>query len=564
MPIYTIQGPDGRIYDVEMPTGAASEGQNAPTVGGSPAQPIPAAPEAANTPSQPFQRAGVQPQAPFEALQPAWDALGSGVSDAGVKGYLGIKQLFGGLGKDEKGVLEQQRLEKSQDPMPGTRTIGDIGANIALSAIPATKAATVLNGTRAITALGRAAPAATGALTSGAQEFLLANGKGDTYAEQMGSKAKEAAKAAAIGGALIGTLSALARPFKATKSAEDLMAQKVYPTLSQGAEGKVAKGVGGLTSGVLPTARRQNQEVVTETMRQILPNTAEAGLPKTTGDIARAMDNVGSEYAPLFQGKKFPMSSKDKGKIWAAALRAAGKQPDVKEEVLSRLGNSGNALRSGNTVTLSADSMRAERAYIQDQINRVSGDPSTKAKEVKRGLIAAKESFDEIVRNRKMSPEELAQLTDLDHRYADARRVLEGTQSVEARKQLKVADILRGFQKMDPKGGTGFATADSQLQRRLLDPATEVMNINPNQDQMRSLLVASGRAGLKAATGAGALAYAPWLAPFYATSLVGQTKQGSRALFGDYEAQKALAELLRRKGGGLALGAALNNQDSQE
>lgn len=519
-----------------------SEGAGAAPVGGSPAQAVQSASEGPKT----LQRAG------------GHGALLAGVADAGIRGALGIKQFFGGLSDEDKAVLREMNAEGAQEKGWNSvlRTTGDIAGNIAMTAVPGKHLATVGN----VAKLGRAAPVAASALSSGATEAVLAPGEGESFTDQMIGKVKEAGKAAATGGVLTGALSALSKPFRASAEAVDLMKQGVYPTLAQGSDGVIGKGVGGLTSGVLPIARRQNREVVNEVIRQVRPDLDPKALPDTTEGIVRAMQGVGDEYGQLFQGKKFNMSSKTKGDIWGAGIRAAGRQPDVKQELLERLGGAGNALRSGNNIRFGREGMQLERAYLQDQINRMSG-LDTKSGEIKRGLIAAKDKFDELVRNPALSPDELARLSDIDHRYSDAQRVIEAAKSPEAVKQLKVAHLLRGFRDLDPKGGQGFAAAENQMQERLLNPAARVMNLNPNQDQMRSLLVSSMRAGGKAALGAGAVTIAPWMAPAYALSLAGQTKAGSRALFGDYAAQKKLAEYLRNHAGKAAIGSALNDQE---
>ncbi len=537
---YIVEGPDGKRYIVEGPSDASEGGG----VGAGPQAPTLTPPEAA----KPFVRAGDK------------GAFGAGVAQATIKGVLGAKNLFTELSDEDKGVLREIEAEDKADPEGFKRGAGSLTGNVLMTAAPGLKTAGALNKTRAAMAMGRAAPIATGMAVSGGTEAILAPGEGEGHAEQLMSKGKEAAKAAAIGGAFSGAGQLLARPFKATKEALDLMAQKVYPTLSQGAESMFPKAIGGLTSGILPTKRRQNKEVVNAALTQVLPDVAEDQLPTKTGDIARAMVGVADEYGPMFQGKRFTMSSKDKGDIWGAAVRAGGRQPDVKDEILRRLGGAGIGLRSGNTINLGGEGMRKERSYIQDQIDRVSRDTSTKATEVKKGLIAAKDRFDEQVRNRALTPDELAKLGDLDHRFSDSRRILEGTNSVEARKQVTAADLLRGHKNL--ASGTKFETADSQMQQRLLDPAMEVMSLNPNQNQMRSLLVTLGRIG-KIGAGAGSVFLAPGLAPIYGASLAGQTKTGARAMFGDLEFQKKLADMMRKTGGGSNIGAVLNNQEGE-
>lgn len=539
---HIIEAPDGTRHVIEVPDG--------PAVGQPPQAPAKAPPAAPG----PFQRAG------------GYGPVLAGVADAGIRGALGIKQLFGGSSDEDKAVLRELEAEKKADPEGGWRTAGDVGANIALTAIPGAKGAQALNKTRALAALGRAAPAVNAAAISGGTEALLAPGEGDTFGEQLASKGKEAAKAAALGGVLHGAVSAAARPFKPSQAAQSLMDQKVYPTLAQGSEGKFGKFVGGLTSGVFPTSNRQSKEVVNAALRDILPDTPPSMFPTKTSDVAKSMLDVGDEYGALFHGKKFTMSSKDKGEIWAAGLRAAGRQPDVKKETLSRLGGSGLALRSNNTVRLSPESMVKERQYLQDQIDLFKGDTTAKGAEIRRGLIAAKNKFDEIVRNRALSADEMTELKALNARNFDAKRMLDAAGKAESRRGqgIRAQDLVRSYRDMDPTGGVGFATAKAPLQEKLLDPAMEVVGDSLNQDQARSLMVALGRAGGKTMIGGASMMAAPGIAaPLYATSLLGQTKQGSRALFGDYAIQKKIAEELRKRGGIPAIGSALTPEEGE-
>jgi hypothetical protein len=475
---------------------------------------------------------------------------------------MGVKQLFGGLGPEDRAVLQQVDAENEQEPNKWTRMGGNLLAQAALTAVPAAKIAGALNKTRALLAMNPALAATlSGGATSAATEAVLAPGAGETYGEQMGNKGKEALKAGAIGGALGGALSTLARPFRPTAEAENLMRQGVYPTLSQGADSNVGRFTGGLTSGVLPTAKRQNAEVVDAFVRRVLPNVDTKGM--STSEIAGLMDDgLKKEYAALLDGKVFRLTPTARKQVWSEARKGAGTEPDVVDETMRRMGDVGNAMRANNNVRLSSQSLRNQLDYIQDQINRVSRDPSTKAGEVKRGLIAAKEAVQNLVRNPGLSPDELAQLKNLDARYSDALRFLDAAEGVGAQQQMKASDLMRGFRNMDPKGGKGFATAEAPTQRELLEPAIRTMGLAPNQDEARALLVSLGRAGLKTGAGAAATAVAPGLAaPVYATSLLGQTKAGARGLFGDYAAQRALADQLRRSGVLPATGSIVNTQE---
>lgn len=540
---YIVEGPDGKRYIVEGPDAAA-----APTGGGSPTTPAPQPSEGAQEPA----RAG------------GYGATMAGVADAGIKGYLGMKQLFGGLDEDEQKVLQEIAKENKEEPNPGRRLLGNVGANIAATLIPGNKVAQGLNRTRLLMAASPAVAAGlSSAGASAATEAVLAPGQGDSFGAQMADKGQQALRAGGIGGALGGTMSKISRAFRPTPEAENLMRQGVYPTLSQGADSNVGRFVGGLTSGVLPTAKRQNAEIVDAFVKRVLPNVDTRGM--STSEISGLMDHgLKKEYDALLSGKVFRLTPTARRQIWAEARRGAGTEPDVAAETMRRMGEVGNAMRAGNNVRLSSQSLQNQLNYIQDQINRVSRDPSTKAGEVKRGLIAAKESVQNLVRNPGLSPDELAQLKNLDGRYSDALRFLDAAEGVGAQQQMKASDLMRGFRNLDPKGGRGFAMAEAPVQRELLEPAIRTMGLAPNQDEARALLVSLGRAGLKTGAGAAATAVAPGLAaPVYATSLLGQTKRGSRALFGDYAAQRALANQLRNSGVLPATGGALNMQEEE-
>lgn len=545
---YIVEGPDGKRYIVEGP----EEGAQPPAApaGGGGSTPAPtAAPEG----SQPYLRAGDQP------------AGSAGVNEAVIKAALGVKQFFGGLSEDDKGVLREIEKESKEDPEQGMRLTGNIGGNVTMAALPGGAISKSVQALPKVGALMAASPklgaAALGAVTSGGTEFLMAPGQGESYGEEIADKMRKAGSAAAIGGAVGGGLATLARPFKATTEALKLQAEKIYPTLAQGADSKIGRFIGGLTSGVLPTANRQNEEVVDAYLRRVLPGVDTAGM-STSERVGLLQHVLKGEYDTLLQGKTFKLTPTARRQVWSDAQKAAGNEPDVLAELNRRMGDVGNAMRVGNNVRLSSSNMQRQLDMIQDQINRFGTDPGVKPGEIRRGLIAAKEALQNYVRNPGLSADELAKLKALDQRYSDALRFIEAGKGVSAQQQMKASDLMRGFKSMDPKGGSGFAAAESPMQRELLEPAIRTMGLSPNQDEARAMMVALGRAGLKTAAGGAAAATAPQLAaPAYGLSLLGQTKQGSRALFGDFEAQKALARALRESGVLPATGAIVNDQE---
>src|SRR3990172_1216815 len=238
---YIVEGPDGKRYIVEGP----SEGASAPGATHATPQGTQGGPD----PSETYPRAGGH--GPFAA----------GLADSGLRAYYGGKQFLGGLSEQDQAVLREMNTEGKNDPSPFTRTAGDMTGNMALTAVPATKLSKTLNAIPRIAKLGRLAPALTGAAVSGATEFALAPGQGDSFGEQMLGKSSEAAKAAALGGITSGLLSGISKPFKSSKEAQDLMKQGVYPTLQQGSDSFVGRNIGALSggAGASKVAQRQNQ-----------------------------------------------------------------------------------------------------------------------------------------------------------------------------------------------------------------------------------------------------------------------------------------------------------------
>lgn len=516
----------------------------------------PAAPQ--NGSEAPFERAG------------GYGPLAAGVAQAGIRGALGIKQFFGGLADEDKAVLAEIKKEEEADPNGGWRTAGDVAANVALTAVPGSKIEKAVRGARAAPSALRAAMAAAGA--SGATELVLGVGEGDTALEQLASKATNAAEAAGIGGALGGSLQKASRIFKPTTEAESLMKMDITPTLQQGAEGRVGRFVGGMSGGAFASgvASRQNNEVLREVMKRIDPNTDYSD--QILSEIVGTADtNLSKAFDDIFAGKKFSMSPANKAAIFKAARRASGNEPDVAADTLRELGRAGQALRSGNTVQLGQGGMRKQRDMIQDRINAMGNEPTVKAGDVKKGLIAAKNKFDEIVRDRKLTPDERAALDDVNARMSDFKRLEDMAKKAGSHKKFKATNLLNSFAAMDPKGGAGFARAENDMQRQVLEPAIRVLDL-AGQDDTRAGLVALRRAlPFAAASGAGAgvagltavgapLAAVP-LALGYGTSLLGQTKGGANALFGNTKAQRALAAQLRRGMVGPAASAMYEGED---
>lgn len=506
---------------------------------GSPQQAPQNASTAPSDASQGFQRAGIQPQAPLAVLQPAWDAMSSGISDRMIKTFLGVRQLFGGLSDEQKGAVKEMKAEQEAEPNKGLRTAGDVAANVLLTAAPAGKAEKVLRGAAAVPSVLRSAGAAAGA--AGATDFLTHVGEGDTYADQMADKGKAAATSAAIGGGLAGAMRFVTQPFAPTAEAKNLMDRGINPTLQQGAEGKAGRWIGGLTSGAVDVRNRQEQEVARALLDRVTDGNVQ--VPHATGrEIYDAAKNyVDDGYGQVFQGKRFPLSPKNVAGAQQAAqqLNARGQfvreATDAGRTVGNVFGNTGDRVRVLKYDTLMDDFLEplSKRAYDEAPND-----------EIKNRILAARQYLIDNVRNTRLSPEEAARVKDLDVRNFDVNRIREAIKgSIGEEEGLTISRLATAYAGKSMPGNTTNA--------ELIAPTLRVLGRTPRQDQARSALIAAGKvAGLgtgAAITGIASIpAAATVVGGLYGTSLLGQTAQGARALMGQTETQKALADLLRR------------------
>lgn len=523
-----------------------SQAADAPVTGGSASAAALAAPEA----SPAFQRAG------------GYGPFAAGVADAGIKGFMGVKSLITDLSDEDKAVLRELRQEAKDDPNGFKRGAGEVVANIAATAVPGAKAAGAVGKVTSMLprALQWLAPATTAATVSGGQGMLL-NPSEAQGSERIMDKLRMAGTDAATGAAFAAggqvLRKALTKPFTPTKEAEDLMAMNITPTLQQGAEGRVGKFVGGLTSAIRDPRQRQNSEVVQEFLRRTMPNvdTSDMTVPETVALLKRNFQgdkaaNVLGEYGDLLVGKKFTIDPNTRSALWKTARGAKGMQPQAKQMANEAMAGTGTALNSTNRVRMNYEKLTEYRKLINDQIKELSGD-DTMSTQARNAMIKVKNQFDQLVRNPSLSPDELTRLLDIDSRYVNAKRFIEAAGYPGAHTQMKASDLLRSFANA-PQTKAGFAEAANPTQRELLEPAIRVMGLTPTQNEARAGLTMGKRilqGATAAATGGAAVTnpmFAAFALPMYAASVAGQFKPGARALMGDYEAQKKLADIMRR------------------
>jgi len=491
-----------------QPSNGPSEAQTQPRQGGSSQQAV---------------------QAPVEGMltgdEGGLEKFRSGMAGAGIKAYLGMKQMFGQLTPEEKSVLAQ--VNADEKTAGGWGTAGNLTGNVmgGIAASIATPEAAILGG------LGRAAPYVKAALGSGLTAGVSTPIEGaETAGDIAKGKLTEAGKAAVAGPVAVAgghiLKKVLTKPFTPSVDAERLLAQGVVPTLAQGAEGRAGQFVGNLTSGVADVGNRQGKEVLGALEQRI----GNGGVQTPGGTLGEVTDQLGSawesEMGNLMQGKRFSLTKDIFSRARAAADAA---------KIGTRLGQQQREARAAVDNVLGEGNFGGRVNY--DTLRQTYLNPLQEAAD-KAGTTGAQQAILEaknVLTNKALraglNKEEQATLDALNERYYDLSRLREAGQG--ASQFSEGVDINR------LAGKYANAPGSTAAQTELIEPAQRLLGQAQTQDSARTLLTAAkkGTIGLTANALTGGLA-----APAYGVSLLGQTRPGARYLFGDYAAQKALRE----------------------
>jgi hypothetical protein len=496
----------------------------ATTPAGGPITPVPA-------PSKPFERAGDH------------GAFGAGMAEATIKGVMGVKQLFGGLSDDDKAVLDQIKLENDADPEGFKRGAGELAANVMTSLIPGGAASKTAKAAGLAKTLGRAA------LTAGGTEFVTGVGKGDTYEEQIKSKLENAGIAGLTGAATSGVLGGAAKAYKglfrAAPETETLIKQGIVPTLQQGSDSKMGKFFGGLASGSTNVRNRQEQQIANAVLHKASEGNVD--LPNATGrEILDAAEGyVGGEYDKLFKGKRLTLSPSvvSEAQQAAQALNTRGQfvneATDAGRAVANVMGETGDRVRRINATTLKDNYLTPLSQAAYNEANSAT----------KQRILDARTVLLDKVRNAVLTPEQKLRLKDVDSRNFDVERIREAIKGKAGEEEgITLSRLATAYGKNKMAGNDTMDT--------LIGPALRVLGNTPRQDEARTTKQIIGRmipplagaGGVTAATlggTTGAVLGLP-LAAAYGISALGQTEKGAKALLGQYDSQKALAEFLRK------------------
>lgn len=484
-------------------------------------------------------------------LNPVGKAMMGAGASVGSSIY-GLKETLGGLTPNEQRIVQEGKatLAEAGPIAQGAKIAGDIGQ----FAVPASKVYNAVEkGVKGLTKLPTVAKylglSAGGAAASAPSGFIEPTGSEGTWTEVQEEKAGNAGKAAVLGAVLNPVLAkggqmvseGIVKPSVETAR---LLKNSIVPKLQEGAENSWWRFVGRLTSGAVdPKNTREAKEVFNALEGRIAPGMSmpEGTIPERIG-VMQTVLNDG--YSAVLSGKTYQLGRPERDAILAAGRAGLNKDaraifeknidtvlPDVRTPLRFKYfeGNANRGLsKYRDDFQRVAQNLRAS----QDADERAAG----------AAMAAARRAFDTNVRNSKLSQDEIKAIGDLDTRWEMFIPLRESANSAAGTRSIPAAKIVDSSKK-------GFNVANENYPNSdILGP---VVRAEPQGQEARALLVAMARAGGAAKIGgaAGVAASNPAigaaLAPVYAASLLGQTRGGARALYGDLDKQKKLAEFLR-------------------
>lgn len=463
--------------------------------------------------------------------------VGRGIANAGIEGYLGVKQLFKDLSPEEMRVLKMSRADVEQGGVASKA--GQIGGNVGLGL-----ATSVL--TPALTVAGRAAPVLNAMAQSAGQAFAYT--PTEDQADKYTRKGENAALAAGAGGVLTGVSTGLRRAatrmFTPSADAQTLMNQGVYPTLQQGAENRLVRAVGGLTAGRKAVGERQENEVLNALTNRISNGTYSAP-DATVAERVGALDNVlGQEYAGVLgTGNRFPINPQIRENAVDAArnMNRGGQfenEANQSEAIIRNIfGPLDQRLRMNHE-----NLMRRYLTAIQENIT------DNTPEQVRQALVRARTSVLNDSRNSQLSQAERDALDQIDQRYFDFMRLRDATNGAARNETgINIRSLSNAYQKGPGMEAPGAVNATNE---DLVAPAYRALGRTEAASSARGLVgdykkilgpVAAGSAGLATI---GAPATAALLGPLYGISALGQSRAGARFLFGDHNWQQQLGGAL--------------------
>ena len=510
--------------------------QDAP---GRPETPAPA-PQAPTLPAT-VQNAPQAPQTPPDLtltaqLDPAlaqlvtWsEGSGAGARLALDKAAMGLKSVFTDLSDEDKAMLKASRAAADR---PGGKvgeiTAGMLGAMALPQLLP-----------------GKLPLALRAAAESGALSYLLTPSEKEGAGARALDKGKEAGVSALLSGALGALLSggrkAATGLFKPTEETRELAGQGINPTLAQGAQGRFGQEVGRLSSGVVDTSGRQQNELA-QAMAERLDIQYDPSRETMQDFLRRADQHIEGIYDQLYQGKRFLFTNNDrkavKG-IAAGIARGSKNQAEAKEAmaIVNNIFGSGK-----NTERLGRDGMLHYMTQLEEarsgannsMVRDALGDVITYLKSNVRDPVFVNSG-------------DYAALRLTDSKWFDYSRVKGAVGVNKDVPGINIKDLAREYNKlplaqMTPTHEEVVAPALRMTMRggRAGDQTSSRALIANLRRAMPWLGGAAGYGYISGTMGPLGAAVAAPIGGLYALSIAGQSPRGARALMGLNPRQEAL------------------------
>ena len=471
--------------------------------------------------------------------------LGLGLAQSGARTAraLGIPQALRALGVD----LDPQGDEALDEVAKGTGwqgTVGDLagttvqalgGGAAGAKMLPAAYSKLAAAYPRIAAYLGGAggAAATTAVMTPGGLE----------------ERGTEAAKSAALSLPLTAALRTIAKPVQMSVAGQNLKAATgEMPPLHVGAESKLIRDLGDVMTdipGLGAPLVAGEKRVMSAGMRQLWGQATPPGQPNLLtkgGKIERGplfeelKAQFDSTYTTLLKGHRIPTTSADRQRITKIIDRSLVPEDAAQlHKIMDKYFPKGNYM-GGRTWKELQEVVRSEAASFSGSQGAVEKRMGAVLDEIDEHLIK--------MRNRGV-PRDVAQKLDATDGAYSVRKLLEkavgGAKGFEGLDPAKLASALsaRTSEAALARGhGTGQTLVDSM--------AAALVNLNPrNTGQalwgLRRLIAPTVASGIALGTPGAALP----AATLGAMNFAGAGPRGAKAMFGEYELQRKLADLMR-------------------
>jgi hypothetical protein len=509
MPVYTIQGPDGKTYDVEGPAGATADqlgqfilSQNAPQAPQGSASGA-SLPNRIATGMGDIVHGGAQllahalPSGAVDAVNRGADALASipGIGpilkDVGIARSMTPAQIDQNIQQREQ-QYQEDRKAAGQSGFDGGRLSGNLAVGVPL-------AMSIPGGTGLLT---RTAASAAGGATSGATSPVTS---GD-FADE---KRRQLMLSTLLGGAAPGATSAVARVVqpKVDPLVKALLDEKVVPTMGQILGPTAAKIEEKLTSVPLlgDMIKGSQQRSVDDFNRAAYARALEGTGKAPSGAVGRegvqeVKDTLGSAYQNLLPKLQFKADSQFGQEIsHLQAMAQNGNMPPeiarqfdsiLKNEVFSRMTKQG---------AMDGQAFKDMESVLSQKIKSFGSSPSPNDRAIADGLREVLDSSRKALQ--RANPGYADELGKINQGYANYARIRDAaSRQGSADGVFTPAQLAAAVRAADKSAGKGNYATGNALMQDLSEAGKSVLGTKvPNSGTADRMLIPA--AALGASTG---------------------------------------------------------------